>query len=545
MVAIFRFTPPARKEWSPAEQAEFVRAAAILRGTGLPIVCETGVSDEGDPWVIFLREDTGDVVAHIAKIDGQVMAASASTGDVVCGPSFRTVMDKVVRSQPLVLPASSLGDRIHLHPSAVIVAFIATALAWSLEDDARLYDWKVDADGTVALVGGAGRDASGNVLRDSLFSKAEASRLGLDANGQNLSSSLVVAAALAAVAIAVKSMELMGDDVNRVAAAPDTSDRTYAVVHHDGNAVPVDPQAAAADDATTHGSSGGEQLDVADLGQERLLWPGLTEALTSHNIKLLFDASRVAELPELPVLATDKASLADGLLETVSLKTLPPVSDVLAQETPALITVTPPKNEVEAPEAPVTPVNHTVAHALQPQGPIFTVQGPSELQKLLGVDAFGPSHLTFSDGPDNYQTSSVPVGISDLLTDVPEPTTTTQTTDTPNTDYQLIDGILKFAADSSHELNASTSSIKSLNVALASMAPFLPSADRILIIDIQDMNADFFKFVDGLTVMSQKAAEKLMPSLELHSQAEFTLSNGETLKLLGVIDLNDYPTAHV
>jgi hypothetical protein len=543
MVAIFRFTVPARKEWSPAEQAEFVRAAAILRGTGLPIVCETGVSDEGDPWVIFLREDTGDVIAHIAKIDGQVMAASAATGDVVSGPSFRTVMDKVVRSQPLVLPATSVGDRIHLHPSAVVVAFIATALAWAVEEDARMYDWKVDADGTVALVGG-GRESSGNVLRDALFSKAEASRLGLDTSHHNLSSSLVAAAALAAVAMVAKSLELMGDETERVAAAPDTSDHTDAAVQHDGGAVPADAQAAAPDVAATHGTSDGDPLDVADLGQESLTWRGMVEALAARTIKLLFDASRIAELPDLAALPTDKARLADGLIETVTLKTLPQVSDDSAAEAPPpRIEVALSKNEVAAPETlEPEPTAHAVAQAPQTQGLSFTFHGYSftvstEVSKSLFPE-LGP-RLTFTDGPVSQQSSSVYVASSDLL-DATPPTTTAATTQPADSGYKLIDDILSFAASPGHELNASAPAIQSLNGALASMTPYLPSADRILIIDIADLNADFFQFVKGLTMMSQKAAEKLMPSLELHAQAEFTLASGETLKLMGVIDLNDY-----
>ena len=541
MVAIFRFTLPTRKEWSAAEQAEFVRTAAILRGTGLPVICETGVSDEGDPWVIFLREDTGDVIAHIAKIDGQVMAASAATGDVVCGPSFRTVMDKVVRSQPLVLPASSLGDRIHLHPSTVIIAFIATALAWSLEDDARLYDWKVDSDGTVALVSG-GRDASGNVLRDSLFSKAEASRLGLDSGNHNLSSSLVVAAALAAVAIVAKSLELMDDEAGRVAAVPDTTDRSHVVAKHDANAAPADAQVALPDVAATHGSSGGDQLDVADLGQDGLMWRDVVDGLASHNIKLLFDASRVGQLSDLPLRATDKAGLAGGLIETVSLRALPPVSEAAGPDTPAPATITAPKNEVV--EAPAAPGTHAVAQPPQPlQGLKFDYHGNSYTvspdAKFLFPD-LGP-RLTFADGPDNHQASSVSVTVSQLLNDpTPPATTTTQTADTQHSGYKLIDDILSFSADSHHELTASASAIQSLNGALANMALFLPSADRILIIDVPELNADFFQFVKGLTGMSRQAAEKLMPSLELHAQAEFVLPNDQTLKLLGVIDLKDY-----
>jgi hypothetical protein len=553
MVAIFRFAIPVRKEWSAAEQAEFVRAAAILRGTGLPIICETGVSDEGDPWVIFLREDTGDVIAHIAKIDGQVMAASAATGDVVCGPSFRTVMDKVVRSQPLVLPASSIGDRIHLHPSAVIVAFIATALAWSLDDDARLYDWKVDGDGTVALASG-GREPSGNVLRDSLFSKAEASRLGLDAGNPNLSSTLVIAAALAAVAMAADSMDLMlGDDSDRLAALPDTTDRAYAVAYRDANALPGDPQPAALDVAALPGSAGNSPLDSADSAQDGLRWQGASDGFAGHDIKLLFDASRVGPLPELAALPTDKAGLSDGLIESVSLRALPPVSEVSTQEAPTPVAVAAAKHEVDAPAAEPAQAAHAVTQASPSQGTVVIIHGTtitvsSEMFKILGLSsdlAFGPSRPTFSDGPDNHQAAVVSSTVLDASpTEHGAPKEAAETAEAHDSGYRLIDDILWFAADTSHELNASAKSIEALNGALAALAPYLPTADRILIIDIPDLNADFFKFVDGLTMMSQKAAEKLMPSLELHAQAELALSNGETLKLMGVIDLHDYPTLH-
>ena len=80
MVTILPFVSASRKGWSQAEHAEFARATMVLRGTGLPVITESGLSDEGDPWTIFLREDTGDVVVHICKIDGRVVAASAASG---------------------------------------------------------------------------------------------------------------------------------------------------------------------------------------------------------------------------------------------------------------------------------------------------------------------------------------------------------------------------------------------------------------------------------------------------------------------------------
>src|SRR3954469_12013279 len=111
MAAILRITFPLKRDWSSAEQAEFLRAAAILRRTGLPIACERGLTDEGDPWTIFLREDTGDVIVHIAKIDGRIYASSTASGDLVAGFGLRAVMDRIVQTQPLILPPSDQGSR--------------------------------------------------------------------------------------------------------------------------------------------------------------------------------------------------------------------------------------------------------------------------------------------------------------------------------------------------------------------------------------------------------------------------------------------------
>jgi len=76
---------------------------------------------------------------------------------------------------------------------------------------------------------------------------------------------------------------------------------------------------------------------------------------------------------------------------------------------------------------------------------------------------------------------------------------------------------------------------------LADFKPWLPDANLILIVDIPGVkNANVFKF-ESLTMVTQEAAERLMPSVEFHVQQEVSLGNGQTLKLLGVIDLHDYP----
>ena len=54
----------------------------ILTQAGLETEVDSGITDEGDPWFVFIRPDTGDVVAHFARIDGLFLAVSAVNQEV-------------------------------------------------------------------------------------------------------------------------------------------------------------------------------------------------------------------------------------------------------------------------------------------------------------------------------------------------------------------------------------------------------------------------------------------------------------------------------
>ena len=58
------------KQWNNQDIADFYRAMEILTQAGLETEVDSGITDEGDPWFVFIRPDTGDVVAHFARIDG-------------------------------------------------------------------------------------------------------------------------------------------------------------------------------------------------------------------------------------------------------------------------------------------------------------------------------------------------------------------------------------------------------------------------------------------------------------------------------------------
>jgi hypothetical protein len=129
-VTLFRSYPgiPRHKTgWSNQEIAEFYRIADIMRQAGLAVEAESGTSDEGDPWFVFARAETGDVIAHFARVDGLFLAASSLTSDIYRGGDVRQVIDQMLRRHPLMIPQGVTGGRLLLHPSVVLTAFVAAA----------------------------------------------------------------------------------------------------------------------------------------------------------------------------------------------------------------------------------------------------------------------------------------------------------------------------------------------------------------------------------------------------------------------------------
>lgn len=131
---VFAFShkgPAPRRPWQNHELAEFYRAIDILGRAGLVVVPDMGVSDEGDPWFVFCRDDTGEVLVHFARIDGLLVAASVAKVGVIRGAELRNVIDAVTRLEPLALPVNAVDRRLLLHPAVVLTAFIAAALTFS------------------------------------------------------------------------------------------------------------------------------------------------------------------------------------------------------------------------------------------------------------------------------------------------------------------------------------------------------------------------------------------------------------------------------
>ncbi len=130
MASILAFRQPQKDQnWTNEELAELFRVVDILGRAGVAIDTDMGLSDEGEPWFAFCRADTGDVIVHFSRIDGQFVAVSAATDAVMRGNNFRRVAEALVNRQPLILPAPSSGQKLFLHPAVILTALVATTLA--------------------------------------------------------------------------------------------------------------------------------------------------------------------------------------------------------------------------------------------------------------------------------------------------------------------------------------------------------------------------------------------------------------------------------
>jgi len=130
VIVPFRTARKRPDAWAIEDVSECYRIVDSLARAGMALSLERGESDEGDPWIIFVREDTQDVLIHLARIDGEVIAASIASEHMFRGRSLREVLRRILQAQPFVLPPTlpvDAGDRILMHPATMLAAVLATA----------------------------------------------------------------------------------------------------------------------------------------------------------------------------------------------------------------------------------------------------------------------------------------------------------------------------------------------------------------------------------------------------------------------------------
>lgn len=115
------------KGWTPQDRADFARVRHVLRASGLAVETDEGVTDEGDPWFVVYRLEDGEVLVHVARIDGRYLVDGPALAKPEWGTDLRELVQRYASRQPLLLPlARAKTDRILLHPAVLLAALCAT-----------------------------------------------------------------------------------------------------------------------------------------------------------------------------------------------------------------------------------------------------------------------------------------------------------------------------------------------------------------------------------------------------------------------------------
>ena len=123
--------------WSNQELADLYRTQRILALAGVTTHVDRGVTDEGDPWFIFM-DSQNEVLVHFSRFDGAYMVTSQMQDAPIKGDSLQ---DLVAEFSNRVKPVTQTGqsgqnvvsiakrnrDVVFIHPAAALAA-----LVWSI-----------------------------------------------------------------------------------------------------------------------------------------------------------------------------------------------------------------------------------------------------------------------------------------------------------------------------------------------------------------------------------------------------------------------------
>ena len=138
ILSLFPFSRPRTFDWSQQELSEFYRVEHALVQSGMQIETDRGVSDEGDPWFVFCRKEDGEVIVHFARFDGRYIVSSPSFSGIAAGNDFAQLVKDLISRHPLVHSGKrSSNSNVFLHPTALLIALVATAFFKSGEASAH------------------------------------------------------------------------------------------------------------------------------------------------------------------------------------------------------------------------------------------------------------------------------------------------------------------------------------------------------------------------------------------------------------------------
>lgn len=128
-------------DWSQQEIADFYRAYHLLQRNGASIGIDRGVTDKGEPWLVFFDVESQDVFLHIARIDGRCILVSDALGI-----NFKawTIPELIGRLEEtvcrLVSDRAERGRNVVIHPAArIIMAVSAVFLLFKFDNTSNAY----------------------------------------------------------------------------------------------------------------------------------------------------------------------------------------------------------------------------------------------------------------------------------------------------------------------------------------------------------------------------------------------------------------------
>ncbi len=120
--------------WTQNELAEFYRVESALAQAGLHLETEQGVTDEGDPWFVFCRHDSGEIFIHFARIDGEFIIDGFGYESVARGRDFAALVRELISSELFAVAKSKpKTGNVFLHPAALLIMLVGTAFLHSSE----------------------------------------------------------------------------------------------------------------------------------------------------------------------------------------------------------------------------------------------------------------------------------------------------------------------------------------------------------------------------------------------------------------------------
>lgn len=495
--------------WTNDELAELYRVVEILGRAGLLVETEMGLSDEGDPWFVFCRRDSGDVIAHFARIGGNFVAASIAVDATYRGANFRQIVERMVESQPLILPPPAGGSRLLLHPSVVLVAFVATALAHS--DKMLAVDWlrSVDAQWDHR----PGQDTHAASDKPGWFDSLQGWVRSLTQDDKALHdgpSKEAQALSLASlIAIAVTALQPIMDKMSVISQAfsDEVSGQSrHSVVAAGGHAVQASQEMPVIDSASL---SSGDQVVVQPPTSDRAQAP---HKLVSSDMSgdaqhpdAVTDMLHVAATPVAHGLASDDGRLVAAQPAVEQPNDSGNAFMLLQQKAVAVAaaTVDPASTPVAHGEAsaamPVITIDDVSAQALK----LLTIHNSSDSSSGAAPDATGPAQhqqvVDTAPAPVVVQNDPAPVTV---VAANPAPAGDAEINVGQNAPVVVIDAIANFVSSGSHSVTQPINPSASL---VRDLAPFFTAGRtsiEVIVFDSSSPTADVIDFAPGVVLVS-------------------------------------------